>query len=287
MRKQLFYALLMLTVSLVVSGCGSEPGYLERLEDFETSLLRHGPAPQDWYPAVPPRNVEQVFFDSGDLRLKAWVYIPDGEVETRHPALVYFHGGFAFAPSELEATRPFMDAGYVVMCPMLRGENGNPGNFELFLGEVDDAGAAIQWLAKQSYVDKRHIYAFGHSAGGAISAMLSLREDIPIQHSGSASGIFGPDFFESWSDIVPFDSSIQEEVDLRLLLGNIQHMNSHHHAFAGEEEEYFRKQVTIATSEAQSLKSQELLHIKIVPGDHFSAFQPALTEYLKIAQSAQ
>ena len=35
------------------------------------------------------------------------------------------------------------------MAPMLRGENGNPGSFELLWGEIDDASAAIVELASK------------------------------------------------------------------------------------------------------------------------------------------
>lgn len=104
------------------------------------------------------------------------------------PALMFLHGGFAFGAGDLEACQAFMDAGYIVMCPMLRGENGNPGVFEMFLGEVEDAKAAAVWLAEQPGVDKSRIFAFGHSVGGGVSAMLSLRENVPVQHSGSSGG---------------------------------------------------------------------------------------------------
>jgi dipeptidyl aminopeptidase/acylaminoacyl peptidase len=43
------------------------------------------------------------------------------------------------------------------MTPTLRGENGNPGNFECFYGEVDDVIAAGRYLATLPYVDPKHI----------------------------------------------------------------------------------------------------------------------------------
>jgi predicted alpha/beta-fold hydrolase len=285
MRKWLLHTFLIFIIALVLTECGSKPSYLERRREFATKLLYDEPAPQGWEDATPPTNTEETFYRSGDLELKAWVYVPDGDRQTRKPAIVYFHGGFAFAPSELEITRPFMDAGYVIMCPMLRGENGNPGSFELFFGEVDDASAAIKWLAEQPYVDSNRIYAFGHSVGGAISVLLSLRDDLPIQHSGSASGLYGPDVFEQWSEIVPFDTTIQEEISLRMLFGNIKDMHISHYAFMGEEERYFQKQAAIALREINSLEIQNpLLRTQVVPGDHFSALEPAMREYLRIIQ---
>ncbi len=72
---------------------------------------------------------------------------------------------------------------------MLRGENGNPGNYELFLTEVGDAKAAVRWLARQPFVDAKRVYTFGHSTGGAISALLSLREGVPAVNGGCWGGL--------------------------------------------------------------------------------------------------
>ncbi len=51
----------------------------------------------------------------------------------------------------------------------LEGENDNPGQFELFYGEVDDAVAAIDYLRSVPYVDPSRIYLAGHSTGGSIT----------------------------------------------------------------------------------------------------------------------
>src|SRR5690606_37405015 len=95
---------------------------------------------------TPPPGVSRVAYPSGELELAAWYAVPLGASSGRSaPALVYFHGDFAFGPDDFEAVRPFLEAGYVVMTPTLRGENGNPGDFELLWGEIDDARAAIEW----------------------------------------------------------------------------------------------------------------------------------------------
>ena len=88
---------------------------------------------------------------------------------------------------------PFLAAGFAVMTPTLRGENGNPGSFELFYGEVDDAEAAVRFLAAQPRIDSKRIYTFGHSVGGGISALLSLRPEIPVRKGGSSGGLYSRD----------------------------------------------------------------------------------------------
>jgi acetyl esterase/lipase len=249
-------------------------------DGFQTNLTTRGPAPQDYDVETPFAGVEEVQYLSDGLQLKAWVYRPQG-VPGPHPALVFFHGGFAFGSGDLEACRPFMDAGFIVMAPMLRGENGNPGEFELFLGEVDDARAAVKWLAGQPGVDAARIYTFGHSVGGGVSAMLSLLEDVPIRHGGSSGGLYDQTTFLGWSDIVPFEST-PEERSVRLLVGNTQHMKHQHYAYIGAEDDPFE----VAIEQVHSTMGPDsLLTIERVPGDHFTSFDESLQRYLQVVQS--
>jgi dienelactone hydrolase len=105
------------------------------------------------------------------------------------------------------------------MSPTFRGENGNPGYYELFFGEVDDAArAAIMWLSQQSYVDETQMYTFGTSMGGEISALLSLYNDLAICFGGSCGAFFGrserfgPE--SMYNAPVPFDPEDQDEHNL-------------------------------------------------------------------------
>ena len=153
----------------------SEPAkeaYLLRRSFFQTRLTESGPASGDYLVENPPADVEEITFMSHGLQLKACFCKPDTERE-QHPAVIWFHSGHTFGASDFEEARVFAEAGFAVMTPMLRGENGNPGNFELLCGEVDDAANAVHWLANRSDIDGEHIYCFGHSIGGAVSAMLS------------------------------------------------------------------------------------------------------------------
>ncbi|MCA9099986.1 MAG: DUF4339 domain-containing protein [Planctomycetales bacterium] len=269
---------------------GDEP-YLKRRAEFTTALLERGPSPQEYDHESSPAGVDEVTYRSGDLTLKAWVNRSGTQAE-RNPALVYFHGGFAFGASDMEACQAFVDEGFIVMTPMLRGENGCPGNFELFLGEVDDAKAAVQWLAAQPDVDPDRIYTFGHSVGGGISAMLSLLDDVPIQHGGSSGGLYGLDLFDGWADdgYVPFDLDDPRERQLRVLLGNIRWMKHKHYAFLGNSDVFGPQEHLVRVENAQvaaATGNESLLEIRSVPGDHFSSFEPAVRMYLAMIRASE
>ena len=70
--------------------------------------------------------------------------------------------------------RHFHDAGFVLMIPSFRHENSNPGNFEMFYGEVDDLLAAIAYVASQPNVDPSRVYVAGHDNGGTLALLAAV-----------------------------------------------------------------------------------------------------------------
>lgn len=264
----------------------TEP-YLARRYVHETNLRERGPSPGEFVEAQPPGGVVSVKYPSGNLELQAWFAAPPGASESRRvPALVYFHGDFAFGADDFEVVRPFLDAGYAVMTPMLRGENGNPGDFELLWGEVDDARAAIEWLAMQPPVDRQRIYAFGHSIGGGIAAMLTLYPELPLRASASCGGIYVPQTFARWAasdenaELVRFDPQDPSEIQLRVLGPNLAWMIHRHVAYVGDEDPWF-----LANADAVERRAWELgkpFEKVVVPGDHMASLRPALDAFLQI-----
>ncbi len=126
---------------------------------------------------VAPAGAELVEYPSGDMKLKAWVS-PDPGDGKKHPAVVFLHGGFALGDSDWEVLAPYREAGYITITPSLRGENGNPGNFEFFYGEVSDALAAGEFVAKLPYVDSDRIHVTGHSIGGLLCVMTAESDSV-------------------------------------------------------------------------------------------------------------
>ncbi len=262
--------------------------YLERRRAFKTKLIHKGPSLQDWEEEPLERFVRSVQYDSDNRRLKAWVFIPNNEENVPRPALVFCHGGCASSANELLCVKPFLNGEYVVMGPTWRGENGNPGHFELMLGEVDDAVNAVKWLARQPYVDPKHIYMFGHSIGGGVSSLVSLRDDVPLRHCGSSGGLYSDDTFEGWADSpyfrTPFDYHDKMECSMRILDGHTDSMRIPHYAFLGKKDydDFF---YLPAEKYLSGKIKAPLLKIEIVPGDHFSSFGESIRRYFRLVEN--
>lgn len=256
--------------------------YLEVREKFKTKLIRKGPAPQEADGDQPGRFVHEISYPSEGRNLKGWVYIPDDDQATRRPALIFCHGGFAADANDMLCVAPFVNGDYIIMGPAWRGESGNPGDFELMLGEVDDAANAARWLAKQPYVDPDHIYMFGHSIGAGISALVSLLDDVPIRHSGGSGGLYFPQFFEAWKDdTTPFDYRNKKECGMRILVDNTDFMLRKHYAYIGNEDEPF---VPVVKFYQSGKVSAPLLHTELVSGDHFTSFSEAVQRYFNVVE---
>ena len=94
--------------------------YIDR-SNFETHLIRHIPAPQEYGDVLPPAGAKEITYNSGNLTLKAWLS-DDLKDDRKHPAVVYAHGGFSFGGSDWEDAQEFLNQSFVLMTPTLRGE---------------------------------------------------------------------------------------------------------------------------------------------------------------------
>lgn len=254
--------------------------YLNRRKAFSTRLLREGPAPQKGDTRNLPSTVKEVRYKSPAGMMRAWIQRPTN-AKSPAPALVYFHGGFAFGTPDITDCKAFLDAGFIVFVPSLRGENGNPGMYQMLLGEVDDAKAAVSWLAAQPYVDSKKIFAFGHSSGGGLAALISLH-NTPLVATGSAGGIYPPAVIKGWTQYAPFDTKRAGEAEMRALPGNIKWMKKPHYAFVGKND-YLINTIKETREEANKYK-HGLLHIQEVEGNHHTSLPLAMEKYLKIVQ---
>lgn len=250
----------------------------ERRRRSPTRLLKRGPAPAEWRPHAAPPPIREVRVPGPTGPLLAWYAAPPGV--TNAPGLVYFHGHFSFAPSDFRRVRPFLDQGWAVMTPTLRGENGNPGDFELLRGEVDDAIAAIAWFAAQPEVDPARIHTLGHSVGGALSALLALVPDLPVVSTVSVGGIYEPGTFVRWknsadnADLVRFDPARPDERELRVPGPHVRELRRPHLALVGLDDEPIRRNARPIAEQARLLDVPFTL--APVDGDHASSLDAAI-----------
>jgi formylglycine-generating enzyme required for sulfatase activity len=186
--------------------------YAQARSRFQTKLLRNGPSPQKQPMPNPPAGVSIVEYTSGDLRLKAWLNRPSDEA-SKHPVVLYLHGGFAFGAGDWEQSKPYRDAGFVVMMPILRGENGQPGAFSYFYDEVDDVLAAAEYLLKEPYVDSKRIFLAGHSVGATMTLLTAMTSKL----FRAAASFDGAPYWAPFTDAMdlPFDKSDPREIYLR------------------------------------------------------------------------
>jgi dipeptidyl aminopeptidase/acylaminoacyl peptidase len=284
-KSILLYLCVAFGGSLLATAAADVNSYEKRWSSFQTQLIRKEKSFQDAdalnsleYP------YERIEYISDGMALQALLDIRNIEVGTRKPAVVYLHGGFALRKSELEFTLPFVDAGLVVLAPSWRGENGNPGYFECFFGEVRDAKAAIRWLADQDFVDPEQIYVFGWSVGGGIAMNLAMHDDIPIKLSGSSAGLYDLDLIESWAtedDFIRFPYDYQDEMEnyYRLPLYHLQDMVRPHYSYVATDDDYalYRQSYNeLYPGDDTSLRLIEL------PGNHVDSVPRAVQEFMAL-----
>jgi len=266
---------------------GPHQPFLAARAGHPTVLLKKGPTPETLGEPATPQGAQAIRYPGATGALFGWLMTPPGDGP--FPVLVYFHGGFALAPSDFAKVRPLVDAGFAVMTPALRGENGNPGAMELLFGELDDAVAAITWVATQPNIDPAQVHVIGHSAGGGLAALVSLRPDTKVASTSSIGGIYVPETFVRWaksegnSKLIRFDPSLRHERELRVLGPNVADMVHPHTAYVGKSDAPILENAQKVLEAAQTAKAP--LELVIVDGDHVSSIKPALAAWLAARQA--
>jgi dipeptidyl aminopeptidase/acylaminoacyl peptidase len=190
----------------------------------------------------PPDGVTAIKFPSGDLELEAWVSVP-AKATKKWPAVVFLHGGFGFSPEDWEMAKPYRDVGYVVLVPLLRGENGQAGSFTLFYDEVDDVLAAGEYLRKQPYVDSARLFIAGHSVGGTLT-LLAVQASDMFHAAASFSGSPDQVLFTRFGipkDAIPFDVTDKRELEVRSPLSYAKSFKCPTRIYYGSKEARFEK----------------------------------------------
>ena len=257
--------------------------YRAARKGFQTRLLQHGPAPQNGDVLHAPVGARQVEYDS-KLHLQAWITPAPPTGRAKKPAVLFLHGGFAIGADDWEMAQPYRDAGYVTMLPVLRGENGQHGDYSMFYNETNDVLAAKEYLAKLPYVDAKHIYLAGHSVGGTLT-LLAAMAGSGFRAAASFSG--APDAI-AWSrgqpEVIPFDcvqpARVPDALAPRLCNGSFK---CPMRIFYGSSESLFAdaSQQTAERAKKKGLDAEAVS----VRGDHFSAVPEEIKQSIEFFQS--
>ena len=263
----------------------------ESRQGRHTRLLRHEPAPEPFDNQAPP-GAEQVTYRSAGRDLIAWLWLPQG---TRpHPGIMHAHGGFAVIAKDFDDVRPLVEAGFAVLIPAWRGENGNRGSFEMCYGEVDDASAALDFLRNRAEVDARRVYATGHNVGGTIALLLAeTRSDLRgVAVSGAFLDLRG--VVEETRRMplrrarFPFDWRDPLETDLRSPARHVADLHCPARLFYADhpDEEYAIVQARKMVQAARAAGKEVTLHT--VPGvDHAGTFRAVTPNIITFFRSLE
>jgi dienelactone hydrolase len=230
----------------------------------------------------PCEGWDQVTYLSGGLLLTAYVDRAPADGRPR-PAVLYLHGGFAFGEEDLEQAQPYRDAGFVVMVPVLRGENNQPGHFSLFYDEVDDVLAAAEALASLPYVDPDCLCVAGHSAGGTL-AMLAAMASPRFRASAAFSGTANEGMLDDeMPELVVFNRADPREVLARSAEAFATSFKCSARLYFGSQEWYFKPQLDRT---AQRAKQKGIdVEVMQVPGDHFTMLELAIPQSVQFFRS--
>lgn len=282
---------LVLTLVLLVSSTGLLTGCPAKKKEVKyVSLMEarkaHTPqftvkakAPQPHTGVIPP-GAQQVYYQSEKKDLKGWLF--SHKFEGKRPAILYAHSGYALDKHDAKAIKPFLDAGYVVFLPSWRGENGNPGNFELCYGEVIDAVNALNWLGNRPEVESTEIYGAGNGVGATLIWLLA--EVSPKLKKVAAYGPF-PSMYRAEDTYVepPFSPTLGSERKIRSPGEFIRDLKSPllliFSSGDTEDEKYLTQAEEILEENAGKIPEKVDI-TKIVGADHRDRMSPATTRML-------
>ncbi|MCL4205254.1 MAG: prolyl oligopeptidase family serine peptidase [Pirellulaceae bacterium] len=256
--------------------------YAQFRQTFRTQLVRRGPSPQQGELLGFYEGVDRIAYHSGGLNLTAYVDRAPADGRPR-PAVLYLHGGFAFGEEDLAQAQPYRDAGFIVMVPVLRGENGQPGHFTLSYDEVDDVLGAADALAALPYVDAQQICVAGHSAGGTL-AMLAALASPRFRASANFSGTANEKMIcDEMPELVVYNQSDPREMLARSAEAFATSFKCPARLYYGNREWYFKPQLDRT---AQRAKEKGIdVQVVQVPGDHFTMLEAAIPQSIQFFRS--
>ncbi|PHM31077.1 alpha/beta hydrolase family protein [Xenorhabdus innexi] len=292
--KQLYHSLKVFPVifSFLLTACHEDSysfdlrkdDYTEAHTKFKTNIIDKSFI-GDGEPAIPPKDIfSLVYYPTENGNMASYLTPSPEKSDKKYPAVIWLTGGYGgignddFFWSEQpydndQSASAFRHDDLVLMIPSFRGENVNPGNYEMFFGEIRDIESARQYLMKLPYVDPNRIYLAGHSTGGT-RALLASEYSKGFRAVFSLGGI--PDLKLRLDHApvpvtVPFDQSNPAELEMRSPRNFLTSIKSPTFYFEGEYS-YWSE-----FDEVKKIAEDKDIPLSVYPiknGDHFNIIAP-------------
>lgn len=114
------------------------------------------------------------------------IFLPKSSKKEKFPTVIYSHGFGGSYEYGVDYAKALAKKGYAVYCFDFCGgspdsrSSGSTLNMSIFT-EQKDLEAVIKSLKKKKYVDKKNIFLFGTSQGGAVSAITAAKHQKEIR----------------------------------------------------------------------------------------------------------
>lgn len=241
--------------------------YAEARKAFKTRLSQVGPSPDAPESLTPPKGAERIAYPSGDFNLSAWITPASGGAAK--PALLFLHGGNVLGEGHWDLTLPYRKAGYIVMLPALRGENGQPGAYSGFYDENSDVLAAAEALAGMPGVDRSRLFLAGHSIGGTQTMLAALSSKLFRGATAFSGGANAWVFYARFPEMLCFDPNDTKEFEMRSAVCFAGSFKCPTRIFHGTEEKRLAGPSRMTADRARAAGLN--VEATAIPGDHFSA----------------
>ena len=254
--------------------------YAEARQHFHTHLLRKMAAPEKSSALGTPPGAERVTYPGGpdgSIELVAWLshYQPS---RTLKPAVLFLHGGNATGDGHWALMKPYWEAGFVVLLPSFRGENGQSGNYSGFYNETADALAAATYLENLPGIDKKRFFIAGHSNGGTLTLLAAMSRKFRAAAPMSA-GVNSWRYFNRYSDEICFDETDEREFIMRSSVCFGPSLKCPALLLRGDEERPFDADHQLFVDRA--LMSGFKVDKKLLPGTHNGVVPGAVAESIR------
>ncbi|MFD1745406.1 alpha/beta hydrolase family protein [Rhizobium helianthi] len=255
--------------------------YAQARARFMTRLMIEGPAPEIAPPLGRPAGAQRVTYPGGPdgtIPLVAWVSDNTSSTDLK-PAVLFLHGGNATGDGHWQLMKPYVDAGFVVMLPSFRGENGQAGFYSGFYNETSDALAAARYLETLPGVDRNRLFLAGHSNGGTLSILASMsvrsfKAAVPI-----SAGVDAWRYFGHYQKEIRFDPRNQEEFIMRSSVCFAASIKCPTLLLRGTEERPFDRAHELTVERARA--AGVTINHRLLPGTHNGVVPGAIAESIR------